>query len=336
MFLAPCLAQAQQLPQPSSDLTVSNQTGPPAIRFTSTVYDFGKVIEDAEVDCYFQFANEGTGLLEITGVSPSCGCMKTIGWDRHTKPGQTGIIAIRYNSEHYIGDFAKSVWVTCNDTNQPKITLEIKGNVWRPIELRPPSAVLNLCAEVPATSTTVRLISHLDEPLCLSDPQVSDVPVSAQLQTNQPGKEYQLVVSSPRPMPTSSQQGLITLKSSYTNKPLVQVRTYVNVLPVLMAIPMQIKLPPLPLTNPYTNKFWVRNNGTNDLVLSDPQVNADGVQVEIKPDPSSSTPLSVISVFPAGFDVPAGRDLELRLKSNDPLFPSLTVPILQAPRVTER
>jgi hypothetical protein len=176
----------------------------------------------------------------------------------------------------------------------------------------------------------------LDEPLYLSDPQVSDVPVSAQLQTNQPGKEYQLVVSSPRPMPAGSQQGLITLKSSYTNKPLVQVRTYVNVLPVLMAIPMQIKLPPLPLTNPYTNKFWVRNNGTNELVLSDPQVNADGVQVEIKPDPSSSTPLSVISVFPAGFDVPAGRDLELRLKSNDPLFPSLTVPILQAPRVSER
>ena len=308
----------------------------PAIHFTSTVYDFGKVNEDAEVDCYFQFTNEGTGILEVTDVSPSCGCMKTIGWDPQTKPGQTGIIAIRYNSEHYIGDFAKSVWVDCNDTNQPKITLEIKGNVWRAIELKPPSAVLNLCTEVPSTTTTVRLISHLDEPLFLSEPKVSGATVSVQLQTNQPGKEYQLIVGSPLPMPARSQQGLITLKSSRTNEPLVQIRTYVNVSPVLMAIPMQIKLPPLPLTSAYTNKFWVRNNGTNELVLSDPLVNADGVHVEIKPDPNSSTPLSVITVFPAGFDLPPGSDLQLRLKSNDPLFPSLTVPILQAPRAGER
>ena len=308
----------------------------PAIHFTSTVYDFGKVNEDAEVDCYFQFTNEGTGILEVTDVSPSCGCMKTIGWDPQTKPGQTGIIAIRYNSEHYIGDFAKSVWVDCNDTNQPKITLEIKGNVWRAIELKPPSAVLNLCTEVPSTTTTVRLISHLDEPLFLSEPKVSGATVSVQLQTNQPGKEYQLIVGSPLPMPARSQQGLITLKSSRTNEPLVQIRTYVNVSPVLMAIPMQIKLPPLPLTSAYTNKFWVRNNGTNELVLSDPLVNADGVHVEIKPDPNSSTPLSVITVFPAGFDLPPGSDLQLRLKSNDPLFPYLTVPILQAPRAGER
>jgi hypothetical protein len=300
----------------------------PAIRFTSTVYDFGKVDGDTQVECIFQFANEGTAPLEVNGVGPSCGCMKTIGWDRRVEPGQTGIIVVQYSSEHYIGDFSKSVSVTCNDPNQPKNTLEIKGVVWRAIEIKPPSAVLNLCAEVPSASTTVRLISHLDEPLTLSDLTVSGAMVSVQLQTNQPGKEYQLIVGSPLPTPTNSQQGLITLKSSSTNMPLVQIRTYINVLPVLMAIPAQIKLPPLPLAGAFTNKFWVRNNGTNELVLSDPPVNADGVGVKIAPDPASSTPLSVITVFPSGFDIPPGSNLQLRLKSNDPLFPILTVPII--------
>jgi hypothetical protein len=314
----------------SDGATVSNAA--PSIRFTSTVFDFGKVNEDAVVDCIFQFANEGTSPLEVTGVSPSCGCMKTIGWDRSVEPGQTGIIAIQYNSEHYIGEFSKSIWVTCNDTNQARITLEVKGSVWRAVELQPQSAVLNLCAEVPSTSTTVRLISHMDEPLMLSDLKVSGVTVTAEIRTNQPGKEYQLIVKSPLPTPAESQQGSITLKTSSTNKPLVEVRTYVNVLPILMAIPMQIKLPPLPLESAFTNKFWVRNNGTNDLVLSDPQVNAAGVSVEIKPDPNSTTPMSVIAVFPSGFDVPPGTDLQLRLKTNDPLFPNLTVPINQTSR----
>jgi hypothetical protein len=303
----------------------------PAIRFPSTEYDFGTVNGDTEVDCIFQFANEGNGVLEVTGVSPACGCMKTIGWDRRVESGETGIIAVRFNSAHYIGAFSKSISITCNDPNQPSVTLEIKGRIWRAIEIKPESAVLNLCAEVPATSTAVRLISHADEPLTLSEPSVRGAAVSVQLRTSQPGKEYELVVASPSPMPAGSQQGVITLKSSNTNEPVVQIRTYVNVLPVLMAIPAQIKLPTLPLANAFTNKFWVRNNGTNDLMLSEPVVNADGVSVAIKPDPASSTPLSVVTVFPAGFDAPPGIDLELHLKSNDPVVPSLTVPILRTP-----
>ena len=300
----------------------------PAIRFISTVYNFGKVDGDSEVDCTFQFVNEGTGMLEVTSVAPSCGCMKTMGWDRRVESGQTGMVAIRYNSAHYTGDFAKSVSVTCNDPNQPTIALEIKGIVWRPIEIKPPSAVLNLSAEVPSTAAAVQLISHLDEPLLLTDLMVSGPSVSVQVQTNQPGKEFQVVIQSPLPAPPSSQQGHITVRFSSTNAPPVILPIYVNVLPVLMAIPAQIKLPFLPLAGDFTNKFWVRNNGTNDLVLSDPRVNADRVQVQIKPDPASTTPLSVIAIFSSGFDIPPGSNLELRLKTNDPLFPYLAVPIL--------
>ena len=304
----------------------------PAIRFASNVYDFGKVTGDVFVNCVFTFTNAGTASLEIENVAPSCGCMRTGDWTRRVEPGRTGSITVVYDTRYHIGPFDKSVAVVCNDPAQRNVELGIKGTVWRAIEITPPSAALVLCSEVTSNIATVRLISHEEEPLTLSSLQVVGVTANVELQTNVPGKEYQLVMRSPVPVPASSQQGFITLKSSSTNQPEVSIKAFVNVRPVLMAIPTQIKLPLLPLASAHTAKFWVRNNGTNTLELTEPVVNASGVSVEIKPDPNANPPMGVTVTFPAGFDAPAGTNLELRIKSADPLFPFLTVPIIQTGR----
>ena len=312
----------------------ATETNPPApaIRFATNVYDFGKVTGDVFVNCVFTFTNVGSAALEIENVAPSCGCLKVADWTRQVGPSQTGTIRVIFDTRYHIGGFGKSVAVACNDPAHRNVELEIQGTVWRAIEITPPAAALVLCAEVNSNATIVRLISHEDEPVTLSDLRVVDAAVKVELQTNQPGKEWQLVVRSPVPVPASSQQGFITLKSSSTNLPVVTVKTYLNVLPVLMAIPTQIKLPPLPLASAYSGKFWVRNNGTNALELSEPVVNAAGVSVDIKTNTAANPPTEVTVTFPAGFDAPAGTNLELRLKNSAPLFPLLTVPIQQTGR----
>lgn len=302
----------------------------PAIRFASNVYDFGKAVGDVLVNCVFTITNLGTATLEIANVVPSCSCMHTGDWTRRIEPGQTGTITVIYDTRLHIGPFDKWVTVDCNDPAQRKVTLTIKGTVWRAIEITPASASLLLCSEVTSNTATVKLISHEDAPLTLSDLQLVGVTANVELQTNVPGKEYQLVMRSPVPMPTNSQQGFIKLRTSSTNQPEVSIRAFVNVYPVLMAIPTQIKLPPLPLADAFFGKIWVRNNGTNVLALSDPVVNAPGVSVEIATNPAAMPPTEITAKFPAGFDAPAGKNLELRIKSADPLFPLLTVPILQA------
>ena len=302
----------------------------PTIRFASNVYDFGKVVGDVFVNCVFTVTNLGRATLELQNVAPSCSCLHTGDWTRRIEPGQTGTITVIYDTRYHIGPFDKSVTVVCNDPAQRNVALTIKGTVWRAIEVTPPSAALVLCSEVTSNSATVKLISHEDAPLTLSDLQLVGVTAKVELQTNVPGKEYQLVMRSPVPVPASSQQGFIKLRSSSTNQPEVSIKAFVNVLPVLMAIPTQIKLPPLPLAEAFTGKIWVRNNGTNVLALSYPVVNAPGVSVEISTNRAAIPPTEVTAKFPAGFDAPAGVNLELHIKSADPLFPLLTVPILQA------
>jgi hypothetical protein len=303
----------------------------PRIQFATPVYDFGKATGDTLVNCVFTFTNTGNGMLEITEVSPGCGCMKAGEWSRRVEPGQTGSIPVRYDTRHYTGFFAKSVFVTCNDPIQPKPMLEIKGTVWRPLEITPPSAVLGLSAESPSNATSVRIISHLDEPLTLSDLQVTGGGFAVELQTNQPGKEYQVNVRTVPPWLTNSQQGQITLRTSTTNVPVINLNTFLNVQPVIIPIPYLVRLPALPLTNAFSGSVWVRNNGTNSLALSEPVVNANGVEVQIKEDQPGRL-ISLTLNFPAGFDALPGENLELKVKSNHPLFPIIRVPIVPAPK----
>ena len=303
----------------------------PRIQFPSLVYDFGKVVGDALANCTFVFTNTGTALLEISEVTPACGCMKLAGFSRQVEPGRTGTISIQYNSRHYTGHFAKSVWVTCNDPRQPKVTLEIQGSVWRPIEINPSAATLNLSAESPSNAATVRIVSNLETPLVLSDVASQSSAFAVEVQTNQFGKDYQLLIWTALPFPTNSQNGQITMKTSATNQPALAINVWANVQPVITFVPTQIGLPALPLANAFTGKLWIENHGTNFLKLSDPVVNAKGVTVGMHEDQPGRM-IAVTVNFPAGFEAASGEKLELRLTSNHPLSPVIKVPITQAPR----
>lgn len=328
---APVVPVATAPPAPAAPAAVPVSSGP-KIQFASLTYDFGKANGDDVVNGLFTFTNVGNARLEVTDVAPSCGCLKVGEWTRTVEAGQAGSIAVRFDTHHYTGFFAKSVFVTCNDASQPKLSLEIKGNIWRPIEVTPPTAVLNLNAESPSNATTIRIVSHLDDPLILSDLTNTSRAFAVELQTNQPGKAYQLIVKTAPPWPRSSVQGQITLKTSATNMPVINLMAWANVLPVVMAIPQVVRLPEAPLTNPFTATIWVQNNGTNTIKLSEPAVNAKGVTARIREDQPGRMS-TVMMDFPTGFEIAAGEKVELSVKSTHPLFPTIKVPMMQAPRL---
>ena len=303
----------------------------PRIKFATRDYDFGKAVGDDQVDCVFVFTNTGLATLEVKEVSPGCGCMKAGEWTRKVEPGQTGTIPIRFDSRGFTGGFAKSVFVTCNDPADTKPMLQIKGTVWRPLEITPPSAVLHLSSESPSNATAVRIISHMDEPVTVSHLSTTSKGLAVTLQTNQPGKEYQINVTTPSPWPTNAQQGQITFRTSVSNMPLVNLPLFINLQAVVVAIPAQLRLPPPPQTNSFSSAVTIRNNGTNVLALSEATVNAPGVTTTITED-QPNRQMTVSVAFPAGFEITPVEKVELRIKSNHPQFPVITVPISQTPR----
>jgi hypothetical protein len=325
-------ATAAQPPlAPAVASTASANTAGPRIQFATPVHDFGKIKGGEMVKYTYVFTNSGDRSLEVTSVRPSCGCTTANDWSRSVEPGKTGTVPIQFNSSNFRGPVAKSVTVTCNDANQPRVVLQLKATIWKPIDVTPQLAALNVTSESPSNATMVRIANNEEAPLTLSAPESSNPAFAAELRTNQLGKEFLLIVKTVPPLPVGKVQGQITLKTSSTNMPVINISAWVNVQQTMMVMPSQISLPTAPLANarPYT--ISIRYSGTNTLALSEPAVNAKDVDVQLKElQPGRYFTLKVS--FPAGFEIAQGEKVELSVKSNHPQFPVIKVPVHQPPR----
>jgi len=100
----------------------------PQIQFEKTEHDFGTLNQGDPAIYEFVFKNVGDEPLIITSAVGSCGCTVPSYSKEPVPPGGTGKIQVKYDSQR-IGPINKTVTVTSNATNQPTVTLRIKGEV---------------------------------------------------------------------------------------------------------------------------------------------------------------------------------------------------------------
>ena len=122
LFILPFCASAQEQTVKEADV----------IRFDKKVHDFGDVlIAEGPVKCTFTFTNISDKPIVINNVISSCGCT-TPSWTKEPiMPGKTGTIKVHYNTNN-IGGFTKTITVTSNAVDNPRVVLKIKGNVQAP------------------------------------------------------------------------------------------------------------------------------------------------------------------------------------------------------------
>jgi Protein of unknown function (DUF1573) len=320
---------AEQPPAPTTPAPAATNVLGPKIQFETIVHDFGRAKSGDQVKYTYIFTNVGDQSLELSGVQ-ACGCI-TADWTKRVEPGKTGLVPISFNSANYSGPVVKMIAVTCNDRANPRPVLQFKGAIWKPIDVNPPFAVLNLTADAPLASTTVVITNHLPEPITLSAPQCNNPAFSVELKTNQPGKEFRLVIAPVSPLSSGNAQAQITVKTSSTNMPVITITAYANVRPAVTINPPQIVLRAAPLAQPLTNTISFIDNSTNAMALSEPTINATGVDVQLR-EVQPGRQFSATLTFPQGFEIAPGQKAELSIKSSLPLVPALKVPILQTPR----
>ena len=98
------------------------------IRFTETEHNYGTIAKGGNGDCEFTFVNEGNEPLILSNVKASCGCTTPSYTQKPVMPGKTGTIKVHYNTNN-VGGFSKTVTVTSNAVDNPRVVLKIKGNV---------------------------------------------------------------------------------------------------------------------------------------------------------------------------------------------------------------
>ena len=98
------------------------------IRFLETEHQYGNIKKGSDGNCEFKFVNEGNEPLILQNVKASCGCTTPSYTQKPVMPGQQGTINVHYNTNN-VGGFSKTVTVTSNAVDNPRVVLRIKGNV---------------------------------------------------------------------------------------------------------------------------------------------------------------------------------------------------------------
>ncbi|HEX3717814.1 MAG TPA: DUF1573 domain-containing protein [Verrucomicrobiae bacterium] len=320
-----------QTPQAPATTLITPAPGGPMIVFDNKEYNFGRAASGDPVKHTYIVTNTGTATLEISDVHPSCGCTTAGGWTRKIEPGQSGLIPIQFNSSRYSGSVTKTITVSSNAKNEPRATLMLHGTVWKPLEVQPQTAVINVQADsTNIASTTVRILANTDSPVTMSDPTSSSKAFSAELKTVRPGKEYQLVISALPPFSTGNTPGSISVKTSLASTPVLSVTAIASVQQPIQVSPSQITLNPS-MNRWTTNRVFIRGNGNASLSLEQPQSSDSRLQLQIVPLGMRSM-FNLLVAVPPGFEIAPGERVELSIKSNQPRYPLIRIPVGQLPR----
>ena len=104
------------------------QFGYPKIKFDTTYYDFGKMIQGESAAYTFKFKNTGKADLLILDAFSTCGCTVPDYSKKPIAPGEEGKVEVVFNSAGRSGMQYKTVTLKLN-TEIEKKTLTIKANV---------------------------------------------------------------------------------------------------------------------------------------------------------------------------------------------------------------
>ena len=330
----PLLLGQETKPTSPTGTAVSNLAGP-TIQFATPVYDYGKVIWGDPVKLDYVFTNTGDAVLVVSNVQPSCGCTTAGAWTREVEPQKTGTIPISFNNTAYQGPVTKTIKVTSNDKIHPLVELQLKVNVWRSIIVTPQNAIFNLPPDLTSNATRILTIhNNTDQPLTLAAPEVNTNLFTAEIITNNPGKDYQLVVSTAQPLTTAQTQGQITIKTSSAQTPTLSIFTLARVQAPVTVSPSRIMLAAVSTGKYLTSTVSIQNNDSERLVLSEPTVNytaangTDDIGIDLK-ETIPGRQFSVLLIFPKGFAAAANTNLELSIKTSNPHLKVIHVPIKQ-------
>ena len=302
----------------------------PKLQVSKPTHDFGTVKHGQMVRHEFMLANIGDQPLDITEVRPSCGCTTAGEWTRTIPAGGSGTIPIQLDTARFSGSVAKTITVTSNDRTQPQMVLEIKADIWTPIKLTPSVVVFPALTHPDRIATSVvRIVNQGETPVTITEVK-SEAPVfKAEVREVQPGKEFELMITTVAPMPPGTSSARISMKTSNPDMPILAVQSVATLLPPVQVAPTQIILPGAKLAAAEKRYVVILNHRASDLVVSDLKSNVEGVGVSMNENPANRQ-FTIILTFPAGFQARGSEKMLFSGRTNHPELPTFEVPITYA------
>jgi hypothetical protein len=322
LVLVPVLSEAQQ-----------ENAGTPKIHVPKLVVDLGEVAQGITVDADFEIVNEGDGVLQIRAVRPTCGCT-VAEYDREVEPGKTGMIRAKLNTKGFNGPVSKSILVMTNDSANPTTTLVIKASVKPYVEILPrPLVRFNATQREEATQTVTLISETLDDFVITKiEPSVPYIKVSSrklegdERMPGRSGTQYELTVKITVDAPVGPVNANAVIHTNHPKAPEVAIRAFGVIRALIHVTPSQVQFGNIdPKVKPGRNVIVINNQPDKEVKLISAEVNDPAFAVTVE---TVQAGLRYQISLTVKEDAAAGsRDAMLTIKTDDPRFPELTVPV---------
>jgi len=188
----PIKAQVAQAGQSTGQAeTVTKQKIGPKIEFESTLHNFGEIAPGTTNICEFKFKNVGDETLRVGKVRASCGCTAATLTKNDYKPGEDGVIRVKYHSDQQPGPKSKHLYVPSNDREQPKVRLIIDAHIVYKVVFEPEKLKLQLNQEN-AGCPEVTLESKDGKPFAITSVHSSKNCITADFEPKLQAKKFVL------------------------------------------------------------------------------------------------------------------------------------------------
>ncbi len=324
MLLSGVTAWGQLAPEKEAPKTAG---GSPKIVIEAPSYEFGEVWAGAKIEHEWVVRNEGTTILKIDGVKPSCGCTVAKNYDREILPGETGKIPVSIDTKRLSAKVTKSVTVTSNDPESPTLRLSIGGTVKQRMEVDPAKGgTFGRIKPNETVKRTLTLSNNTDIPMELTLTSAKAGVFQAELTVTEPGQKYELKLETNGPYAEGYNRGTISIKTSSPEEPTMEVPVSVYVLPEVEVTPAIVVIPK---ADPTSRSQPVRVTFNSDSSYKIVSAETDNKDIAVTVNETRPNMFMVTLQLPENY-MPPLTGHTLTIKTDHPEKSTVTVPINQS------
>jgi len=308
--------------------------GSPRLVIEEKVVDLGEVPQGVVKDIEFTLQNEGAGLLTVKSVRPTCGCT-VAEFDKEIPPGGTGTVRAKLDTAGFKGAISKSILVMTDDPGNPTMNLAIKAVVQPYIDVLPRSLVrFNALQKERAEQKVVLVGTERSGAFKVtgveSDSDALEVSYRAlgegERIEGKPDTQYEVVIRLAEDAPVGPISSVVTVKTNAAQATNVEIKVFGVLRALLRVTPPELQFGAVEVAQaPVRNLIVVSNRQGAKVEITGASIDDSAFTTEIVPVEGGKRYQITVGVKR---DASAGiKDATLVLKTTDPDFPELKVPV---------
>jgi hypothetical protein len=318
-----------------------NSQAKPKLVIQTVEHSFGEIKKGSVAQHSFTFKNEGKANLEITRVTPSCGCTAS-DYTKVVPPGKEGKVTLTFNSAGFNGAVTKSAEVYTNDPENPQFTLMMsaviasddtpQGTRVGPFIVGPTNQWSGRAPRGSSVNGLITVTNTTQPPIRITKLDPNGSVFEAKLQTLEEGKRYSVSFASPTTLSIGSHTQTVKLTTDSKETPELELQLEAVVISPVSVSPTSLVFENVPVSNPemeisLVSKFlWVRVGRSAGLEVK--SITSDLPFIKVKTEMSDPNGSSITLRVGFSEKPPKGTHTgKIKIETNNADVKAVEVPI---------